>query len=142
MNDGVILALLPRGSTGETHCTLVYGGTVGEDAPHPTVLAKSAMHLARGFMPFDVTVTGHDMFGQEKDEPVNLIDSHHLHAMRHFVNHHNRSEFKDFKPHISVNEDTPHLALGSKLRMDRLALWYGEDRWSWALGTGEPRAPQ
>lgn len=125
---------------GETHCTLVYAGTVGDDAPHPHTLARSGLHLARAFLPFDATVTGHEMFGENADEPVNRIHHSDLHAMRHFVEHHNRSEFKDYKPHISVNEDTPYLAIGQRLRMDRLALWYGDDRWSWALGSGEPRA--
>lgn len=140
MHDGVILALLPRGSQGETHCTLVYAGTVGQDAPPPEVLARSGMHLARGFLPFDAEVMGHDMFGENKDEPVNLIHSPTLHTMRHFVDHHNRSKFRDFKPHISVNESTPYLEIGQRLRMDRLALWYGDQRWAWALGTGEGRA--
>jgi hypothetical protein len=134
----VILALLPNDAIDDEHMTLVYAGQTDQlvSAPLET-MQEVCRRLATIFAPFPAWVTGMDAFGADSDVPVATIDSAQIHQLRACVEHFHNSQY-GLRPHITALPGRPPRAPGSTFMFDRLALWYGDHREEFRLGTNYP----
>lgn len=138
MSKHAIFALLPEDSAGEVHSTLAYMGRVGENAPPVMSLAPIGQMLARFFIAPYAYVMKHDIFGPPEDlVNVAVIESPMLRSMYDCIQMWGTSEW-GYAPHISEQPGVALPAVGSVVKFDRMALWYGEQRWAWRFGTGAP----
>lgn len=109
MTEHAMIAFLP--TNGDwckqdlPHMTLVYAGKVDELSPGDfNAMGKDAISAGRLTGSFVLPVTGVEEFGDET-EKVDVLTLHpnsQLLAARRLVEHWNRSQFKDFKPHATI----------------------------------------
>ena len=114
------------------HCTLVYLGRV-EKQTHKRYLELLGITsgLATITRSFTAKAIGYDTFGPTEDrvKVLKLERNPELHALRSFVERFNKSEFKEFRPHITLGSwDTEVYEHPNAVRFNRLALCWGESR--------------
>jgi hypothetical protein len=131
----------------DLHCTIVWGGDWASHAASSIETLKGRCEfIARHFAPIEALVTGVDTFGQGVERtPVLRLEHAHLYAMRVWCEQWNRSEYKEYRPHLSVSSFPS--VFPKSIRFDRIALWLGDsritenvERSAWRLGTGVPCA--
>ena len=143
MNDfstSVMVALLPTTSDWcqieLPHLTLVYAGTIEElRSMDRNVLAKTAVSLAMTSKPITLFVKRLEVFGEE--DPVDvltLVPTPELIAMRMILDSWNRSEYKDYKPHVTIGPagsfdgDIP-----DTITFDRISVCWGSEHLTYSL---------
>lgn len=108
--EGVMIAFAPTSDDwcqiDPPHLTLVYAGKRSDlSATDYNNLAKDAASLAMLTRPFSLRVTGVETFGGDDDPLVRALRfrlTPELAAMRAFVDHWNKSQHRDFKPHCTI----------------------------------------
>lgn len=117
------------------HLTLVYAGEIGEDRSPMEFnnLAKDACSLAMMCRRLTLEVTGKEVFGNWSTDPDNQVDVFTLRAtddllgMRHFVERWNASEFKDYKPHVTIGPVGSYVGEQPRfLSFDRIVACWGD----------------
>lgn len=121
----------------DAHVTLVYAGKMA-DGPDVTGLRSIVKHLARTAAPFTAEIIGHDLFGDNSDEPVLLLDHPQFKAMRSMLEHHNRSSYPTFIPHVAIPTLEGIGRFPRQVTFDRLGLMLAGDRENYWLGSGAP----
>jgi len=141
-SNSVMIALLPITSDWckieLPHVTLVYAGEITD--LKPTVfneMAKATASLAFKYEPVLVKVIGMDIFGEEEQVEVLLLDpSIALRAMRYEVESWNASTHP-FKPHATVGPvGSIDFVIPNSIGFDRIAFAWGDVRLTFELGTG------
>jgi hypothetical protein len=127
----------PLSAHSDAHLTLVYAGQRGVDNPNITGLRSTVQYLARVGAPFVAEIVGTEMFGDNHDEPVLLLEHPEFKAMRRFLEDHNASQWP-FRPHVAVPTFDGLHRMPAQVAFDRLGLWLGDDREHYWLGTGTP----
>jgi len=108
MNDDVMIAFLPEDGSwckqDLPHMTLVYCGLIENLQPSDlNAMGKDAISAARITGPFSLPVTSVEEFGEsEKVDVLVLYPTPQLLLARNVVEHWNKSEFTDFKPHATI----------------------------------------
>lgn len=109
MSDRTVIAFLPEDGSwckqDFPHMTLVYGGSVSDMQDSDlNVMAKDAISAARITGPFSLPVTSVDQMGEGEDEVdvLTLYPTPQLLLARNVVEHWDKSEFKEFKPHATI----------------------------------------
>ena len=140
MSDGIMIAYLPiDGSWCKQplpHMTLVYAGTLLErEYSDFNRLAKDAISVARLTSPFSLDVTGVEVFGdEEKVDVLRLSSTPELIRARQLVEHWNKSEFTEFKPHVTVGPTgSARGMLPTKLYFDRIMVAFGNEDMTFKL---------
>ena len=82
-------------------------------------------------------VIGHDTF--DESTPVALLQGTDLYGLRMLVESHNQSKW-DYNPHISEQPGAPLIPVGTVVTFDRIAVWYGDERYAWRFGSGRATA--
>lgn len=137
-HTGVIIALLPSDGVGEEHMTLVYAGETDKLVSAPfSMMRETCNRLSTIFQPFPTWVTGHEIFGDDEQVEVATIDSPMIWSLRHCVEMFHNSKH-GLRPHITAVPGHSLRAVGSAVWMDRIALWYGEQREEFRLGQNTP----
>lgn len=129
----ICIVLLPRDAVEDEHLTVVYAGDIdGTFTAYEWTLHEITGRVASMMFPFPASVTSHESFGDVGEHRVAIVDSPHLHTIRHCVEHFHNSQW-GFRPHISVVNGQLR-PVGSQVWFNRIAVWYGNSRRSWALG--------
>lgn len=127
-----ILVLLPDFAVNDQHSTLVYG------AAEPSArdwLARTAALMARTFQPPRAVVSDHALY--DEDTRVAELVGNDLYVMRSCVEHMSVSKW-GYRPHISEQPGVGLVPIGTEVRFDRIALWFGDDdRRAWRFGSGQ-----
>jgi hypothetical protein len=134
----VVIVALPRYAPPEVHCTIAYLGDV-ESAVVPPNLASIVQAAAWFQVPFTARVVRPNQFGPDGEDSVVEIESIHLRSLRDSFEFLSASRW-GFRPHITEQPGWPLPQPGTTIEFDRLALWHGDDRYVYALGTGAPRS--
>lgn len=121
----------------DAHITIVYAGKDREQAD-VTGMRRVVKHLARTAAPFVAEIVGNALFGENSDEPVLLLEHPQFKAMRSMLEHHNKSKFTVFTPHIAIPTLDGIGRYPSDVMIDRLGLMVGADRENYWLGSGAP----
>lgn len=138
-DNDVMVALLPTSTEWSSlpipHLTLVYAGEISKSRPTDFQnLAKECSHLAAISSRITAIVDGKETLGGGDNPYVEAYvfkPNSELSAMRHFLEKWNKSEYKEFKPHMTIGP------LGSKppmdgapvaIRFDRLLVAWGNDQ--------------
>lgn len=127
----------PLSYNDQAHLTLVYAGDDPQDI-NVTGLRSLVKQLARGGAPFTAEIIGQDLFGDNRDEPVLLLEHPEFKAMRRVLESYNRSSYPQFIPHVAVPTLEGINRMPSDVAFDRLGFWIGNDRENWWLGSGAP----
>lgn len=161
MSDTAMIAFLPaNGSWAKQdfpHLTLVYAGPIsGRDKSEFNAMGKDGISAARATGSFSLNVTGVETLGDagEEVDVLMMYPTPQLLLARQIVEGWNKSEFKDFLPHVSIGPagsayaqqvlDTPDEVsymnrrkdvLPSSIYFDRLALCWGDDRLIFSLSS-------
>lgn len=132
-HTNIVVVLLPRDAQGDEHVTMVYAGDIdGTFTAYEHSLQEITGRLASMFHPFPAVVESHERFGDVGETPVAIVESPHLHSIRHCLEHFHNSQW-GFRPHISA-VGAQLRPIGSQVWFNRIAVWYGPNRSSWALG--------
>ena len=134
--DAIMVALLPKAAFWTKmdfpHLTLVYAGKLHERNRSDQVdIAKTAVQMSSVFNKLDVKVKKPDVLGPRSERvDVLLLEKHPmLLSMRRLLEWHNRSEYKDFKPHVTVGpKGSLAPPIPSVIHFDRIAVCFGEER--------------
>lgn len=109
MSDGTLIAFLPENGSwckqDFPHMTLAYGGELSDMQDSDlNAMAKDAISAARITGPFSLPVTSVDQMGEGEDEVdvLTLYPTPQLLLARNLVEHWDKSEFKEFKPHATI----------------------------------------
>jgi 2'-5' RNA ligase len=161
MSDAVMIAYLPANGSfvkqDFPHMTLVYGGPItGLDKSQFNSLGKDGVSAARTTGSFSLNVTGVETLGNagEEVDVLTLYPTPQLLVARQIVEKWNKSEFKDFLPHVTIGPvgsayaqrilDSPDESsysnrrrdlLPSNIFFDRLAVCWGDERLIFNLNT-------
>lgn len=135
MSDGIMIAYLPTdGSWCKQplpHMTLVYAGTLQEhEYSDFNRIAKDAIMVSRLTPPFSVDVTGIEVFGEgeEQVDVLRLSATPELIRARELVQHWNKSQYTEFKPHATVGPvGSARGMLPTKLYFDRIIVSFGNE---------------
>lgn len=88
------------------HLTLVFAGKIDQlQASQFNNMAKDAASIAMMQPRFSVKVIGTDVFGSNGDEEVDVFTlqkTPELMAMRRFLEKYNKSDYVEFKPHVTI----------------------------------------
>lgn len=133
--DDIMIALLPVNADWCTldlpHLTLVYSGETKDHSPGDyNRMAKDVASLAMLSGPLSLDVMGMDTLGPPEDRVSVLLlrPSIDLLSMRNFVEKYNRSEYPDYKPHVTIGPRAPESgSYPSRIFFDRLYIGWGED---------------
>ena len=114
----------------EAHCTIIYLGKVDEVA-FTEQDVRNAMELMQLGAPGEVPVAGPEMFGPDKDIPVVLLEpvpvltlaKLALEAVLLTFGIENASEFKDYKPHVTVPDHDREIP--TTVTLGEPVLWWG-----------------
>lgn len=137
-HDHVIFALIPDWGSGEVHSTLCYAGLVW-NAPPANILCDRAKMLA-GMWPVAFgEVIEHRSLGENLDEPCAMLDGNDLYALNDFVEEFANSQW-GYLPHLAKQPGMVLPAVGTRIVFNRIAVWYGPNRWAWRFGSGQPCA--
>lgn len=139
-SDGVMIALLPSGSSEWCHIelphmTLVYAGVV-DDLP-PTAfneLAKDSASIAMLSGPIGLQVIARETFGENKDTDVyRLRPSPELWAMRRSVERWNASQHS-FNPHVTIGPIGTFVEFPPRyVHFDRIVVEWGDEQLPFSL---------
>lgn len=126
----------------DAHCTLLYLGDMSEANFTKEDLQIVLKRLATK-APGEVSITGLELFGPEKNVLVATLDDSKLARIRDSfertlakIDIHNASEFKEFKPHVTIDDEfTGSLAearesiqLPETVTLAAPVLWWGNER--------------
>ncbi len=147
MTDGIMIAFLPTEGywckQPLPHLTLVYAGKTAEhEYSSFNQLAKDAISLSLQMVPFRLSVTGIEVFGDEDSrvEVLTLDTTPELTRARQLVEHWNASEHKEFKPHCTVGEiGSARGVLPTSLFFDRIMVAFGTEEMIFMLNGYERR---
>lgn len=160
MSDDSMIAFLPSNGSWVKqdfpHMTLVYGGSIeGRDISEFNQMGKDAITAARAIRTFSLNATGVETLGEEPDRVDTLVfyPTPQLLVARKIVESWNKSEFTDFKPHVTIGPAGSAYAdmvkvstndyeypkrrrdmLPTSVYFDRLAVCWGDDRLIFDLG--------
>lgn len=145
MSDGIMIAYLPTdGSWCKQplpHMTLVYAGTLLEHEYSAfNQLAKDAITVARMSYGFSLDVTGVEVFGEgeEQVEVLTLSSTPELIRARELVEHWNKSQYTEFKPHATVGRlGSARGELPTRLYFDRIIVSFGNEEMVFRLEGSE-----
>jgi len=143
---GVMVCLYPKvGSclwaSSPPHLTLAFCGLVGETDVEEWSLTQAARQ-ANLYGPVSTLTRGVESFGpsERPTQVVTLEVTERLQAMRDIVVPFHRSQFMEFRPHITVNTniDLAQTTFGEdrydhEVTFDRVAVHYGDRRAVWQL---------
>lgn len=118
----------------EAHCTILYLGNIS-DASFSREDIENALSGMDLVAPGQINVVGTEMFGENKDYPVWLLEpTALLNLTRKLIEDglstigaENASEFKDYRPHVTVNQldfDLPN----DYVELGVPTLWWGDER--------------
>ena len=111
-------------------------GDVGATAPPLLLLEQQVKASARWSVPAIASVVSHEEFGDGDNKVmVARLSDPILAAMQYQWAGWSTSQY-GFKPHMS-DVGFGLRPIGSLVRFNRIALWYGDSRKSYRLGTGE-----
>jgi 2'-5' RNA ligase len=114
MNDQAMIAFLPTDTSWckqeFPHMTLVYAGRITDRAASDfNTMAKDAITCARIMGSFSLEVSGLEVFGpkgstdpSEQVDVLTFLPTSKLLAARQIVDYWNASEFKEFRPHVTI----------------------------------------
>lgn len=95
----------------DAHCTLIYLGDMA-DATFTKEDLEIVIQRLDKRAPEEVIITGMDLFGPDKNVLVATLDTVKLQPLRRSfevtlakIGVENASEFKDYKPHVTISED-------------------------------------
>lgn len=165
MNTTAMIAFLPANAPwckqDLPHMTLVFAGDIeGRDKTQFNEMGKDAISASRVIRTFSLTVTEIRQLGDEGEEVDALIfyPTPQLLVARQMVEHWNKSEHKDFLPHVTIGpagsafaDDVPQTdymdvkyesdfqrkrrnTLPASVYFDRLAICWGDDKLIFSLG--------
>lgn len=117
------------------HLTLVYAGEI-KDLQESAFndMCKDACSIAMLARPVTLRVTSREKFGNWSEDPANAVDVFRLQAtsellaMRHQVEGWNKSEFKDFNPHVTIGPPGSVVNPPSYIAFDRIMVAWGRDK--------------
>jgi 2'-5' RNA ligase len=142
-HDGIAAVALPSlhhpvSYNNDAHLTLVYAGD-DHDAADITGMRRTVQQLARVGAPFVAEIVGTEMFGENSDEPVLLLEHPQFKAMRRQLEQHDVSNWPYFRPHVAVPTLDGVQRMPREIAFDRLGMWVGsDDRQNFWLGNGNP----
>jgi hypothetical protein len=142
-HDGIAAVALPSlhhplSYDDEAHLTLVYAGD-DRNRADITGLTRQVQQLARVGAPFVAEIVGSDLFGDDKDEPVLLLEHPQFKAMRSILEHHDVTNWPYFRPHVAIPTLDGIQRLPKQVAFDRLGVWIGTaQRNNYWLGSGIP----
>lgn len=135
INNGTCVVVIPADAVGDEHCTLTYMGDI-PIAPPVGQIEFLVRNTARWWTPIVAQVDEHDTFGGDDPVQVARLNSTILASLQAIWQPFSTSEFS-FRPHITALPGISIRPVGSLVRFNRLALWYGDDRKTYRLGTGD-----
>lgn len=137
--ESVMIALLPVTTDWchieLPHLTLVYAGKKKDlEAGAFNELAKDAASIAMMNRPIALEVYKREMFGNWSEDPADAVDVYRfrdkpeLTGMRRVVERWNRSEFKDFKPHVTIGPPGVTVEFEPRIiSFDRIGVFWGRE---------------
>jgi hypothetical protein len=139
-HDGIAAVALPSlhqpvSYYDDTHATLVYAGD-DRDQTDLTGLRRTVQQLARVGAPFVAEIIGTEMFGDNHNEPVILVDHPQFKAMRQHLEQHDRSNWPNYRPHVAVPTFDGIERFPRQIAFDRLGVWIGDEHENFWLGNG------
>lgn len=135
MSDNAIVALIPRGASGEVHSTLCY-------FPMSVMafMRQTIPRMAWLWQPVIASVSDHGKLGPDEDRvDVAFLQSPLLESMYECLAVFSVSEY-NYTPHMTKQPGHVLPPIGALVQLDRIAIWDGDKRESWRLGSGEPCA--
>lgn len=126
----------------DAHCTLLYLGEM-EEATFTKEDLQIVIQRLKTAAPGEVAITGLDLFGPEKNVLVATLDPGKLQPIRDSfertlakINIFNASEYKDYKPHVTITEDfvgtldeaRESLTLPKTVILGPPQLWWGNEK--------------
>ena len=135
--DSIMIAILPaHGDWGDVefpHLTLVYAGLVADAEPDlfNKMLADTIM-LAVLMPPPRLMSFGFSKFGTalESVEVLQFLASPALTAARRMVEKYSKSEYKTFRPHVTVGSGINRIERDPVVSFNQIVLAWGSDRHS------------
>lgn len=136
-SDSSMIAFLPTNAEwckqDLPHLTLVYTGSVEEGGSDLfQELAFDSAVVATLMPRFTLLSLGVDQFGEadERVDVLRLVSTSALDAVRRIVARHSKSEYKDYKPHVTLGPVGSSLMtdLPSYVSFDRLVLAWGDQK--------------
>jgi hypothetical protein len=135
VSDNAIVALIPRGASGEVHSTLCYF-PVGVTS----FMREIVPRMAWLWQPVVASVSEHGQLGPDEERTtVAFLQSPMLFSMYSVLSGFTSSQYS-YVPHISAQPGYVLPPVSSLVQLDRIALWNDDDRIAWRLGSGEPCA--
>lgn len=147
----ILVAVLPSPGVDilgaeEPHASIVWAGPLNEADPGVVSELRTTVPFAGHFhQPFEAMVVGTDMFGQGDEQTYVLrLEAPQLYFLRNVFGALSKSEYPEFKPHLSVPKAP--VSWPNKIEFTRIALWLGDarvepaERYTYWLGTGKPCA--
>lgn len=140
-SDGVMIALLPTVDDWChiecPHLTLVYAGKKQDMSfMDYQALAKDAASIAMVAPRTSLQVTGRETFGdaQEAVDVFTLRPTPELLGMRNFVEKWNKSEYTEFKPHVTIGPVGTFVEIPPRIvSFDRVLVSWGDDQLTFNL---------
>ena len=139
-DESVMIALLPidtRWCQIELpHLTLVFCGKINDlQEGDFNEMAKDAASLASMNRPIALEVFKKEQFGNWTEDPSDVVDVYRLRpkpellGMRNTVKRWNKSEFKEFNPHVTIGPAGVITDFQpSVIAFDRIGVFWGRDR--------------
>lgn len=134
--DSIMIAFLPTYATWVKqelpHMTLVFAGLVSEAGPNlkRDMTLDTAM-IAAVTPKFSLLSLGVDQFGEgmERVDVLRLLKTTPLEAVRRMVERHNKSQYTDYKPHITIGPvgSAAESYLPEGVTFDRILLAWGDE---------------
>ena len=143
---GVMICLYPKAGTclwasSPPHLTLAFCGLVGATDVEEFSLFQAAKRISL-YGPVSAFTQGVDTFGppERPEQVVTLEVTERLQSIRDIVLPFHRSQFMEFRPHITINQglDLTQTTLGDdrydhEITFDRVAVHYGDKIAMWRL---------
>lgn len=116
----------------KAHCTLFYLGEI-QDANFTQDDLFDALDEAQLEAPGDVPTKGLELFGEEKDTPVALLDSLLLRLQKRVLglalgnrDIKDASSFPEYKPHVTLM--SPDVEIPDTINLGAPQVWWGNER--------------
>lgn len=116
----------------EAHCTLFYLGEI-QDVDFTTQDLLDALSEADLSAPGPVPTAGLEMFGENKDIPVALLDSLLLRTQKRSLKYildakgiEDASSFSGYRPHITLMD--PNVEIPATVTLGAPQVWWGNER--------------
>ena len=143
-NDSSMIALLPDEAPWVKqdlpHLTLVYSGEVAKLSDQDIILLKGLTRaLSLVFRPQLLDSISVDVFGKDDDRVhvVRTSKSDDLTLMRSLAERFDASEYKVYKPHVTVGPigQTQVSGVPDQILFDRIGLFIGDEKWVYNLSS-------